>query len=71
MFQAGEVFVVCSDGLSNELTQEQIEAVVADCRDAQRAADDLVRRAVEAGGRDNVTVIVVAAQVQQAGSGRS
>jgi len=67
----GEVFVVCSDGLSNELTKEQIEAVVADCADPQRAADELVRRAVEAGGRDNVTVIVVATHEQQAGSGRS
>jgi len=58
----GEVFVVCSDGLSNELTREQIESVLADCPDPQQAADELVARAVKAGGRDNVTVVVVAAQ---------
>ena len=60
----GEVFVICSDGLSNELTREQIEAVLAKHTDAQAAADDLVRQAVAAGGRDNVTAIVVAAQGQ-------
>ena len=58
----GEVFVVCSDGLSNELSREQIEAVLAENADAQEAASELVRRAVEAGGRDNVTAIVVAVQ---------
>ena len=55
----GEVFVICSDGLSNELTLEQIEGVLAEHPDAEGAAAELVRRAVEAGGRDNVTAIVV------------
>lgn len=57
---AGERLVVCSDGLSNELTLEEIEAVVAGTDDAQEAASILVERAVEAGGRDNVTAIVIA-----------
>jgi protein phosphatase len=64
----GEVFVICSDGLSNELTREQIEAVLAEHPDAQEAAAELVRRGVEAGGHDNVTAIVVAVQGQDSDS---
>ncbi len=56
----GERFVICSDGLSNELGPEQIRRVVAEVDDPQQAAVALVAAALEAGGRDNVTVIVVA-----------
>jgi len=55
----GERFVVCSDGLSLELTDDEIAAVLHTEPSAQDAADLLVRRAVLAGGRDNVTVVVV------------
>ncbi len=64
---AGESFLICSDGLSNELSLEQLESVLRSGRDAQETADELVRRAVEAGGRDNVTAIVVASQGEQLG----
>ncbi len=56
----GEWFVVCSDGLNGELDDAAIARVVADAGDPQAAADALVRAAVDAGGRDNVTVVVVA-----------
>jgi protein phosphatase len=56
----GERFVVCSDGLSNELADADIAAVLDRTSSAQEAADALVRAAVEAGGHDNVSVIVVA-----------
>lgn len=56
---AGERLVICSDGLSNELNLDEIEAVVNGTEDAQEAASTLVERAVAAGGRDNVTAIVV------------
>lgn len=57
--KAGETFLVCSDGLSNELAAEQIQTVLAEIEDAQGAAAELVRQAVVAGGRDNVTAIVI------------
>ncbi len=57
---AGERFLICSDGLSNELTREQLEEVLTHVDDVQQAADELIRRAVEAGARDNVTAIVFA-----------
>ena len=57
--QPGERFMICSDGLSNELSSEQIRELIEANVTAQGAADALVRAAVLAGGRDNVTVIVV------------
>jgi protein phosphatase len=55
----GERFVVCSDGLTNELADAEIGLLLADFEDPQQAAEQLVERAVRAGGRDNVTVLVV------------
>ncbi|MCB2413188.1 protein phosphatase 2C domain-containing protein [Demequina sp. TTPB684] len=60
--ETGDRVVVCSDGLSGELEDEVIEATLARVAGAQEAADDLVRQALEAGARDNVTVIVVNAE---------
>jgi protein phosphatase len=57
---SGERFVVCSDGLSNELDDETIHRLVTDAGDdPQAGADALVAAALEAGGRDNVTVVVL------------
>jgi PPM family protein phosphatase len=55
----GERMLVCSDGLHTELDADTIAGILADEADPQDAADRLVREAVAAGGRDNVTVIVV------------
>jgi PPM family protein phosphatase len=56
---AGERFLICSDGLSNELSREQMEQVLTTVADPRQAVEELVRLAVEAGARDNVTAIVV------------
>ena len=54
-----ERFVLCSDGLSGEVTDDAIGATVRDHPDAQEAVDLLLQQALDGGGRDNVTVIVV------------
>jgi protein phosphatase len=54
-----ERFVLCSDGLTLELTDGEIAERALKIADPQALAEDLVRGAVKAGGRDNVTVIVV------------
>lgn len=56
---AGERFLICSDGLTNELPDERLHEILQANQDPQAAAEELVRAAVEAGGRDNVTVVVV------------
>jgi protein phosphatase len=57
----GERLVVCSDGLTNEVRDPEIAALLARGADVQATAQDLVDRAVAHGGRDNVTVLVVEA----------
>jgi serine/threonine protein phosphatase PrpC len=51
--------LVCSDGLTGELTDERIAEVLLDTPDPQGAAERLVHEAIAAGGRDNITVVVV------------
>jgi PPM family protein phosphatase len=56
---AGQRLVVCSDGLSDELEPQALEAVLGACPEADQAARALVQAALSAGGHDNVTVLVV------------
>lgn len=55
----GDRYLLCSDGLFNEVDDDDILATLRDVDDPAEAASSLVRAAVEAGGRDNVTVVVV------------
>ena len=55
----GERLLICSDGLNNELGDPKIAMLLGGCTDPQEAAELLVAQACEAGGRDNVTVVVV------------
>lgn len=57
--EAHERILVCSDGLTAELDDEQIREILLAVPDPGRAAQELVDSALEAGGRDNVTVLVV------------
>jgi protein phosphatase len=58
----GERFVVCSDGLNSEVEDADIARLAAATPDPQDAAEALVAAALAAGGRDNVTVVVVDVQ---------
>ena len=55
----GDRFLLCSDGLSDELNPDQIAATMRRLADPTDVADDLVRQANDHGGRDNVTCVVV------------
>ena len=56
--EAGDRLMLCSDGLSGMILDEDIAAVMRRVRDPQRCASQLVNEAIAAGGHDNVTVIV-------------
>jgi PPM family protein phosphatase len=56
--EAGDQLLVCSDGLSGELSDEQIAAVLASEAEPQAACERLIAQAEAHGGRDNITVIV-------------
>ena len=51
--------LICSDGLTGELTDGQITAILLEQPDPEQAAGYLVNAAIQAGGRDNITVVVV------------
>ncbi|MDH4144792.1 MAG: Stp1/IreP family PP2C-type Ser/Thr phosphatase [Acidimicrobiia bacterium] len=56
---AGDRYLVCSDGLFNELSDYTIATTLVDEPDGQLAAQRLVEMANEHGGRDNITCLVV------------
>lgn len=57
--EAGERLLLCSDGLNSELDPATIQEIVTGAGTPQAVADALVARALLAGGRDNVTAVVV------------
>lgn len=62
----GERILVCSDGLTGELSDSQIEAILNSVPKPQDAVDALIQAALRAGGRDNVTAIVLDASAVSA-----
>lgn len=54
-----ERLLLCSDGVSGMIDDHRIAEILALTSDPRDAADQLVRAAVEAGGRDNATAVVV------------
>ncbi len=56
---SGDRIILCSDGLSSMVPDDEIEAVAVSSATPQQAADNLVAAALTAGGADNVTVVVV------------
>jgi len=60
MFPAelGDRMLICSDGLTSEVSDARIREILRTTPDPQRAADALIEAAVAAGGRDNITVVI-------------
>jgi len=63
----GDRILLCSDGLSNEVSDEEISMVLGQAEDPSAAAADLVRRANANGGQDNISVVVI--DVSETGRG--
>jgi protein phosphatase len=57
----GDVFLLCSDGLSNEVSDEEILAVLSTAA-RENACEELVELALARGGRDNITAVVARAE---------
>ncbi len=56
---AGDRLLICSDGLTTMIEDDDVERILLRHRDPQRCANTLVNEAISAGGLDNVTAIVV------------
>ncbi len=70
--QEGDRVLVCSDGLSSMLSDSTIQSLLEEGSDAQPTADRLIEAANEAGGEDNITVVVLdfGSEAQSPGGGR-
>jgi serine/threonine protein phosphatase PrpC len=55
----GDTFLLCSDGLTRDLSDSQIAGVLNSAEDAEEAAGLLVDLANQAGGGDNITAVVL------------
>ena len=56
-YREGDVFLICSDGLTDMVPLEEIKEIVLQ-EETQNCASVLIEKALENGGRDNTTVIV-------------
>jgi serine/threonine protein phosphatase PrpC len=56
--QLGDAYLLCSDGLYNAVSSEEITAALA-IRDVKQSSDRLLEKALENGAKDNVSIIVV------------
>ena len=54
----GDTLLLCSDGLSNVVPEDEITAVLLDSPDAESACRDLLDLALSRGAPDNVSMIV-------------
>ncbi len=57
--QAGDRLILCSDGLTDMLTDAQIQDTVLSSRTVTTATKNLINNALDAGGRDNITAMVL------------
>jgi serine/threonine protein phosphatase PrpC len=57
--QAGDRWLLCSDGLSSYVAEDKIASILGTIRAAQGAADRLVKESLDHGAPDNVTVVIV------------
>jgi protein phosphatase len=55
----GEQLLLCSDGLCNELSEEELRSLVADTQPVEESCQRLVAAALEHGARDNVTAVIL------------
>jgi PPM family protein phosphatase len=54
----GDVVLLCSDGLTDMITEAEVQAILVKAADLDAAADNLIAAANAAGGRDNITVVL-------------
>ncbi len=55
----GDLILLCSDGLTNMVSDEEIFKIIKSNRDLADSADKLVKMANHNGGKDNITVVIV------------
>jgi protein phosphatase len=62
-----DTFLLCSDGLTNSLSDEEIHQIIRERSDISATADRLGKAALEAGGTDNITVVLIQREAETVG----
>lgn len=63
--EPGDVYLLCSDGLTTMVTDEEILDVVGRAKSLENAGKDLVKAANRRGGEDNITVVLFAVGAEE------
>lgn len=59
VFEQGDFILICSDGLSNKVTEEQLQEILKKEDSLHTKASTLIEMANENGGEDNITVVIL------------
>jgi len=66
MLYRNQKIILCSDGLSDEVTDNEMKRIINECQSLGDSDDDIVDKLVEAalnnGGSDNISVIIISAE---------
>jgi len=62
-----DVFLLCSDGLTGEVEDSQIEKILQSSNEPETQVNSLIQQALENGGSDNITAIVVRVEKKRPG----
>ncbi len=60
--EIGDKFLLCSDGLTDMLTDSEIAAILSQNKSSEELSEELVQMALKNGGHDNVTVLILTAE---------
>ena len=55
-----DIFLICSDGLTDMVSREKIKSIIASSKGVKECAIRLMNAALNNGGSDNITIIVLA-----------
>lgn len=69
-WHSGEVLLLCSDGLSGEIVEDDIHAALREHQDLDMAAGELLERALASGARDNISLVLISAPPLPSGAKR-
>ncbi|MCH9609876.1 MAG: Protein phosphatase PhpP [Chlamydiales bacterium] len=58
-YDRGDLFLICSDGLSNALSNDEISAILQEGGELEDCSQELMRSALRLGGKDNITLVLV------------
>lgn len=57
-YKVGDKYLICSDGLTDMVSQEEIARIISSVPNVDIATQMLMKRALEEGGKDNITIIL-------------